>query len=81
MTQTGRYFQMEIDPWALILPHEIYVKWNEGHNPHVPKVAEVAKLLQGMKPEQRNVVIERAKALTLQGRLVEEAAATIKATP
>ena len=80
MTQIRRYFSAEIDPWALILPPEVYPRWVEGHNPHGPKVADVAKLLRGMTVAQRNLVVERAKTLSVQAGLVEEAAATIQAT-
>jgi len=55
-----------IDPMALILPPEVYVKWAEGRHPHVPRepdVVEIEQALRMMTPKQREESLVKARKL------------------
>jgi len=63
---------MAIDPIAMILNGEAYVKWCELHHPHVPKVAEIEQLFEHMTHDERNQAVSRAKALVKYGERIVE---------
>ena len=67
-----------IDPLALLLPSDVYVKWVEKLHPHVPKVAEIQGLVHSMTPEERNFTRVRARILMAHCKAIEEAITTLK---
>jgi hypothetical protein len=62
----------------LILSGKAYQIWVEAHHPHVPKVADLEKVLRTMSPEEQNAALARAQALTGYGKAVEEAIGAIR---
>ncbi len=75
-TMLKEQFLAAIDPMALILPPDVYPIWAEAHHPHEPKVAEVAKLVKALTPEQVRLAGARVKALRGYLAIVEEAGIT-----
>jgi hypothetical protein len=72
--------QAAIDPLAIILPREVYVKWVEGRHPHVPKepdVAEVEQILGMMTPTQREETLVKARKLGAISQMFEKASLKI----
>ena len=67
-----------IDPLAMILTGDAYLKWVEMHHPHVPKVAEIRKAMTGMSTEERNFVRARVRTLGAFVKAVEEAAEAVE---
>jgi hypothetical protein len=59
-------FGLTVDPMYLILSGKAYLIWVEMKHPHVPKVAEVEKILRTMSREEQNAALARAKAITIQ---------------
>jgi lipocalin len=52
-----------IDPMALILTGKALDIWYEIHHPHVPKVAEIQRVLRSMTPEEQKAALNRARIL------------------
>jgi len=50
-----------IDPAALVLPPNIYVKWVEGRHPHTPEQFEI--FLHSLLPAEVEVICRRATEL------------------
>jgi hypothetical protein len=62
-----------IDPMRLILSDAAYLVWTEMHHPHVPDVAEVEKVLQGIAPAELRATLARAQAFAAYGDMVATA--------
>jgi hypothetical protein len=65
-----------IDPMALILSGRAYLVYVEKHWPHVPK--NLREILQDMTTKERNAVLNRARALIMQGKAIEKEIKAIK---
>jgi hypothetical protein len=52
-----------VDPISLILSGGAYIAWAEGHNPHVPDIADLAAALRSMSVEERSFAVARARVL------------------
>jgi hypothetical protein len=72
-------FGLAIDPMYLILSGKAYQIWVEAHHPHVPKVADLEKVLRTMSREEQDAALTRAQTLTGYGKAVEEAIGAIRA--
>jgi hypothetical protein len=66
-------YELSIDPFALLLPSDVYQRLVEKWHPHVPKVAEIQAAAQGMSADERAFAAARAGMLRTRARLVEEA--------
>ncbi len=62
-----------IDPMAMILHGDAYLKWVEAHHPHEPSLNEIRAVLQAMTKQERDAARDRANTLARYSRLVEEA--------
>jgi hypothetical protein len=71
-------FGLTVDPMYLILSGKACLAWVEKEHPHVPKVAEVEKILRTMSREEQNAALARAKAITEYGSVVEAAIARVQ---
>ncbi len=71
-------YVVAIDPWALLLPSEVYQKWVEGKHPHVPSLAEVQRVVRAMPARQRSAMLARAKEIMADCEMVQEAVAGVK---
>ena len=71
-------FGLTVDPMYLILSGKAYLIWVEMKHPHVPKVAEVEKILRTMSREEQNAALARAKAITEYSSVVEAAMARVR---
>jgi hypothetical protein len=71
-------FGLTVDPMYLILSGKAYLIWVEMKHPHVPKVAEIEKILRTMSREEQNAALARAKAITEYSGLVEAAIARVR---
>jgi hypothetical protein len=52
-----------VDPISLILSGGAYIAWAEGHNPHVPDIADLAAALRSMSVDERSFAVARARVL------------------
>jgi hypothetical protein len=66
-----------VDPISLILSGAAYIAWAEGHNPHVPDIANLAATLRSMPAEARSLAVARAGVLAETANAVLAAARTI----
>jgi hypothetical protein len=69
------YVKAEIDPMAMILSEQLYLRWVELKHPHVPSVAEVQQVVRTATPEERSTMLDRAKTLAEHAKVVEQAIA------
>ncbi len=53
------YLTVAIDPVALILPPDIYVKWVEGKHPHT--LREIVKFTSSLTPEEIKSTVDEIK--------------------
>ena len=64
---------LAIDPLALLLSSEAYVRLVEKLHPHVPKVSELQEVVRSMTPEEKAFALARARAFIAYSKAVEEA--------
>ena len=69
---------LAIDPLALHLPSEVYIRWIEKLHPHVPKVSEIQEVVRSMTQEEKAFTLARAKTLAAYSKVIEEAITTLK---
>ena len=62
-----------IDPLALLLPSSVYVIVAEKLHPHVPKVADVREGVRDLTPQEKQLVLSRARTLGACAKVIEEA--------
>lgn len=72
------YVNAAIDPMAMILSEQAYLRWVELKHPHVPNVAEVQQALRTATPDEKSTILNRAKTLAEHGKVVEQAIAALK---
>jgi hypothetical protein len=70
-----KFYEIAIDPWALLLPPNVYVRLVEKLHPHLPKVAEIRKALMGTSDKERTEILARARTAGSLARVIEEALA------
>lgn len=62
-----------IDPMALILTNEAYLKWVELHHPHEPVLSRVGEVVKSLSEKDKKFALARAKALAAYGNAAAEA--------
>jgi len=72
------FVEWAIDPMYLILSGSAYLTWVQQHYPHVPKVADIVAVLQGVSPDEQKATLNRAKTLVEYGKAIEEAFTKIR---
>ena len=66
-----------IDPLAIHLPTEVYMRWIERLHPHVPKVSEIQEVVRSMTPEEKASTLARARTFMAYSKIIEEAVTTL----
>ena len=61
-----------IDPMALVLSTKAYLIWVEIHHPNVPRLSNVAEVINTMNIKEKKFALARAKTLIAYGKAVEE---------
>jgi hypothetical protein len=67
-----------IDPLAMILTNDAYLRWVEIHHPRAPKVDEIREAMAGMSTEERDFVRARVRTLGAFVKAVDEAAEAVE---
>lgn len=67
-----------IDPLALLLPSDVYIRLIEKNHPHVPLVSIAQEVVRSMSPEEKAFALSRAKTFVAYGKTIEEAIAASK---
>ena len=52
------YVKAEIDPMAMILSEQVYLRWVELKHPHVPSVAEVQQVVRTATTEEKSAMLD-----------------------
>ena len=71
------YVNAAIDPMAMILSEQAYLRWVELKHPHLPSVAEVQQALRSATPQEKAATLDRARTLAEHGKVVEQAVAAL----
>ena len=66
-----------IDPLALHLPTEEYMRWIERFHSHVPQMSEIQEVVRSMTPEEKTSTLARARTFMAYSKIVEEAIPTL----
>lgn len=69
---------VSIDPLALLLPSNVYVKLIDKFHPHVPKVQDIVTVLKEASPAERKDIAQRTEAIVACTRVVQEAIANCR---
>lgn len=69
---TFKYLYAAIDPMALILSTDAYLKWVEIHHPREPALPKVAEVVKSLNADEKKVALARAKVLIAYGKAVVE---------
>jgi len=75
--EKSMYVKAEIDPMAMILSEQFYLRWVELKHPHIPSVAEVQQVIRTATVEERSAILDRAKMVAEHARVVEQAIAAV----
>ena len=62
-----------VDPLALLLSNEAYIRAIEKNHPHVPLVSVVQEVVRSMTPEEKAFALSRAKTFMAYSKVIEEA--------
>jgi hypothetical protein len=67
-----------IDPMALILKGDVYLKWLEIHHPHEPKVAELEQVVKALTHDERIKAVSNARMIAKYCNAFMDAASKVK---